>query len=185
MFMKSVLSLCVCLQWTAWTPCARVAVCVCVASVCAPQAGEVRAVRRHFLPVKNNVQVMERTKPRQGGVCANRDGVVTTAPWVSNSQNTQTYILYPFIICNSSLESAISSFGHASLTQILVWFSYDWPQNSKSSSALVWQSKAGPFVQEYGSVLNCNVIYIAKGKCAFFNSEKTHLFLLSDWLCAL
>ncbi len=45
--------------------------CVCAVSVCVQQAGEVRAVRRHFLPVKNNVQVMERTKPRQWGVCVN------------------------------------------------------------------------------------------------------------------
>lgn len=83
MFMgKSLISVCLvgCLQWIAWIPCARVVVCVCVVSVCVPQAGEVRAVRRHFLPVKNNVQVMERTKPRQGGVCVSRAGVATTAP---------------------------------------------------------------------------------------------------------
>lgn len=94
---KPVISVCacVCLQWIAWTPCAQVAVCVCAVSVCVRQAGEVRPVRRHFLPVKNNVQVMERTKPRQGGVCVNRDGAVTTAPWVSISQNTQ---LVPFIL---------------------------------------------------------------------------------------
>ncbi len=43
---------CVCLQWIAWIPCAQVAVCVCAVSVCVQQAGEMRAVRRHFLPVK-------------------------------------------------------------------------------------------------------------------------------------
>ncbi len=89
---------CVCLQWIAWIPCAQVAVCVCAVSVCVQQAGEMRAVRRHFLPVKNNVQVMERTKPRQWGVCVNWDGAVTTAPWVSISQNTQTYKCASFFL---------------------------------------------------------------------------------------
>lgn len=124
MFMgtKSPISVClvVCLQSIAWIPCAQVGGCVCAVSVCVPQAGEVRAVRRHFLPVKSNVQVMERTKPRQGCVCVSRAGVATTAPWVSYNQCTHINVYKGFlhlIICISSLESAFSSFGHASLTQ--------------------------------------------------------------------
>ncbi len=35
-------------------------------------------------------------------------------------------------------------------------------------------------MQEYGSALNCNAIYIAKGECTFFNREKTDSFLLCD-----
>lgn len=123
----------VCLQWIAWIPCAPVVVCVCAVSVCVPQAGEVRAVRRHFLPVKNNVQVMERTKPRQGCVCVSRAGVATTAPQVSYNQCTHTnvhkgflrssYQLYFqslkcfFIIWSSVSHSEVSDF---SLIQLLL-----------------------------------------------------------------
>jgi len=134
---KSPFSVCfvVCLQSIAWILCALVGVCVCAVSVCVPQAGEVRAVRWHFLPVKSNVQVMERTKPRQGGVCVSRAGVATTAPWVSYNRCTHTHVYKSFlhlILCISSHESAFSSFGYWCLTQkflILVWFSYYWAPN--------------------------------------------------------